>query len=116
VRAALAADAALRLYAEAVVGYCPTALFVAVRDRDGVAVLHSDPEREGQPLATSATFARFLERDPVSQLWALSRDQGILVAELPFSADGVEPFGSVVVAMSTLLLRKQLLGWPPSRG
>lgn len=110
VREGLATDPALRQYAEAVIGYSPTALYVAIKDDAGVAILHSDPGQEGKRLGYVETFDEFAARGALSQLVALGREQRTLAADLPFSADGVRPFGSVVVAVSTLLLRKELLG------
>ncbi len=107
-RAELAADPGLRRFAEAVVGYWPVALYVAIKDESDVAILHSDPAQEGHPMARFETFAEFSKRSTPSQLWALSRGDRILVAEQPLS-DGSKPLGSVVVAFSTLLLTRQVV-------
>lgn len=108
-RRELAEDPALRQYVDSVVGYSSTALYMALKDLDGVAILHSDPRQEGQRMARFETFAEFAERGALTQLWALGRDDQVLIAELPFNADGV-PVGSAVVAVSTLLLKQQLVG------
>jgi len=110
VRQALATDPALREYAEAVIGYSPIVLHVAILDQSGIAILHSDTRKQGRRLARLETFAEFAKRDALGQFWALARGRRALVADLPFSADGVAPFGSVAVAVSTVLLKQQLLG------
>jgi PAS domain S-box-containing protein len=109
IREVLAKDGSLRSYAEAVVGYAPTTLFVAITDRDGVALLHSDPAQQGRQLGPPASLADFAERNFLAQLWSLARGHQVLEAELPFTVDG-QPFGSVRVAVSTLLLKEELSG------
>lgn len=108
-REVLASDASLRSYAEAVVGYAPTTLFVAITDQEGVAILHSDPGQQGRQLASSTSLAEFAERNFLAQLWVLARGHQVLEAKLPFTLDG-QPFGSVRVAVSTLLLKEELSG------
>ena len=111
-RQVLATDASLRSYAEAVVGYAPTTLFVAIADPRGIAILHSDRGQEGRQLPSSASIAEFADRNSLAQLWALwdlSRGHQVLEAKLPFTVDG-QPFGSVHVAVSTLLLKEELAG------
>jgi len=108
----LATDASLRSYAEAVVGYAPTTLFVAITDPEGIAILHSDRGQEGRQLPSSASIAEFADRNSLAQLWVLwnlSRGHQVLEAKLPFTVDG-QPFGSVRVAVSTLLLKEELAG------
>ncbi len=109
-RQALATDPALREYAEAVIGYSPIVLHVAIRDENGIAILHTDARKQGRPIVRLETFAEFSERNALAQFWVLARGRRALVVDLPFSADGVTPFGSVVVAVSTVLLRQKLLG------
>ena len=109
IRTALRSDAALRSEVEAMVGYSPTTLYVAIADELGVAILHSDPRQEGMFLVTAASLPEFASRGPISQLWALSRGHQVLGVELPFLVDG-EPFGSIRVAVSTLFLKEELAG------
>jgi PAS domain S-box-containing protein len=108
-REILATDPSLRAYAEAVIGYSPTTLYLAITDTKNVAILHSDPNREGRPLSPAEPVADFSERNGFSQFWALSRGNRVLEIELPFTVDEV-PFGAVRVAISTLLLKEQLSG------
>ena len=46
-KAVLAADPSLRNFADAIVGYSPTTLYVTITDPHGFAILHSDPSRAG---------------------------------------------------------------------
>jgi sensor histidine kinase regulating citrate/malate metabolism len=108
-REVLSTDPSLRAHAEAVVGYSPTTLYVAITDTDEVAILHSDPTREGKSLSSAEPVSAFLERNGFSQFWALGRGNRVLELELPFTVDE-EPFGAVRVAISTLLLKEQLSG------
>jgi len=108
-RKALASDPSLRNYAEAIVGYSPTTLYVAITDDRGTAILHSDPGREGSQLTSAGSLEEFSARNGFSQLLAMSRGHQALEVELPFIVDD-RPFGSVRVAVSTLLLKEELSG------
>ena len=109
-RSAMAADATLRDSAEAVVGYSPVVLYVAIVDRDGRAIFHSTPELQGTHVAADESLGEFGALDAISLLARLRNGDRTLVATLPFSVDGINPYGSVRVAVSTLLLRGYLLG------
>jgi PAS domain S-box-containing protein len=109
IRTALRSNAALRSEVDAMVGYSPTTLYVAITDALGVAILHSDPRQEGVFVETADSLAEFANRSPLSQLWALGRGHQVLEVELPFLVDG-KPFGSIRVAVSTLFLKEELAG------
>lgn len=108
-KAVLAADPSLRNFADAIVGYSPTTLYVTITDPHGFAILHSDPSREGVRIRGGDSLSEFATRGGFSQLWALGRGNQVLEMELPFSVDE-QPFGAVRVAVSTLLLREELFG------
>ena len=108
-RVLLSSDPSLRAYADAIVGYSPTTLYVAITDKYGEVILHSDPSREGKPLSPAETVSDFSKKNSLGQLMALSRGHRVLEMELPFTVDD-EPFGAVRVAVSTLLLKEQLSG------
>ena len=109
IRTALRSNAALRSDVDAMVGYSPTTLYVAITDELGVAILHSDPRQEGVFLVTADSLSEFANRSPLAQVWALGRAHQVLEVELPFLVDG-EPFGSIRVAVSTLFLKEELAG------
>jgi PAS domain S-box-containing protein len=105
----LSTDASLASYAEGVVGYSPTIMYVAVTDLEERALVHSDPVQRGEILHRAPSLEQFAEEGALSQLVALSRGHQILEVSVPFEVDGA-PFGSVRVAISTLLLREELAG------
>ncbi len=108
-REALAADASIRAFTEAVVGYSPTTLYVAITDTEGVSIVHSDPGQQGMKLSRAESVTDFAARNGFSQLWSLGGEHRALEYELPFAVDD-RPFGVVRVAESTLLLEEQLSG------
>lgn len=105
----LAQDPSLVNYVEGVVGYSSTTLYLAITDRDNVVILHSNPTMKGQILMSAISLEEFAAQGSIAQLWTLSRGHQVLEFRLPFSVDG-EPFGSVRVALSTLLLKEELSG------
>ena len=109
IRGALAVDDALRNYAEGVVGYSATTMYVAVTDRDGFALVHSNPLELGDKLTRAPSLESFVEQNPLAQLWSLRRGHSVLEVAMPFEVDG-EPFGDVRVAISTLFLKEEIWG------
>lgn len=107
-RAALAEDAGLRSYADAIIGYSTTVLYVAITDADGVVIFHSDPELQDTRLPQTLSLREFSERTALGQLWALNRAKGGLSIDLPFGVEDDSPYGSVQVAVSGLLLKGSL--------
>jgi len=87
-----ATDPALRRYADGIVGYSPIVLYVAIRDEEGVAFFHSDPNQEGRRLEAAETLSAFSRRSVLSQLLALSGGNRVLVADIPFGLGGVKSF------------------------
>ena len=109
IRGALASDDALGNYAEGVVGYSATTMYVAVTDRDGFALVHSNPLGLGDKLTRAPSLESFVEQNPLAQLWSLRRGHSVLEVAMPFEVDG-EPFGDVRVAISTLFLKEEIWG------
>jgi signal transduction histidine kinase len=109
IRTAIGSDASLRNYVEAVVGYSPTTLYVAITDNEGFTILHSDPRQEGTHLSPAESLTEFSGRSPLAQVWALGRGHHVLEVRLPFLVDG-RPFGSIRVASSSLFLKEELSG------
>ena len=106
---ALGTDQSLRDYAEGVVGYSSTTLYVAVTDEKGVALLHSNLSLSGKKLAPAESLSSFAALNPFAQLWKLSSENRVLEVAIPFHIDE-EPFGAVRVAVSSVLLREELSG------
>lgn len=109
---ALSQDPSLASYAEGVVGYSPTIMYVAITaitDGKDSTLVHSNPTAKGSPVPPAPSLTEFAEENSLSQLWALARGHQVLEVSVPFEVDG-KPFGSVRVAISTLLLRKEIAG------
>lgn len=105
----LADDASLTNYAEGVVGYSATVMYVAITDEKGTALVHSDPTQKGLPLSSAPSLESFANENPLAQLWSLRSGHRVLEVAIPFDVDGAL-FGSVRVAISTLLLTEELSG------
>lgn len=106
---ALRTDAGLRSQADAVIGYSPVTLYVAIIDRDGTALFHSNPSLQGSRLPPRQSIQAFAEQSVLGVLWSLWREDQTLVVDLPFSINGENQFGSIQVAVSTLLLHRPLI-------
>jgi len=107
-RSSLGSDPALRTLAEAVIGYSPVTLYAAISDLEGTVLFHSDPRQQGRSLPPAASLKRFSEHNGLHQLWMLAWEPTTLAVDVPFSVDGKNPFGTVRVAFSPVLLRKEL--------
>ena len=105
----LAEDPSLTHFAEGVVGYSPTIMYVAITDRSETALVHSNPRERGQKLTPAPSLDDFADENALAQLWALSQGHRVLEVSTPFDVDG-EPFGAVRVAISTLLLKEEIAG------
>ena len=103
------ADQALRTYAQGVVGYSDITLYLAIVDREGVVVFHSEPGLEGERVGDVESLTDFARQSGPAQLWDLMKGDQILAIDLPFSVVERQPFGVVRVAISTLLLKRQIL-------
>jgi PAS domain S-box-containing protein len=106
---ALSTDPSLASYAEGVVGYSPTIMYVVITGAKGLALVHSNPTARGEPVPPAPSLAEFADENPFAQLWALAKGHQVLEVGVPFEVDG-KPFGSVRVAISTLLLREEIAG------
>lgn len=106
---ALTEDPSVRAFADAVVGYSPVTLYVAIVDSRGRSILHSNPEIEGDLVGPAESMDRFAEKGSLSLLWHLARSDRTLVVDQPFSVDERGPFATVRVAVSTILLRRDVL-------
>ncbi len=106
---AISQDPSLASYAEGVVGYSPTIMYVAITSGTDIALVHSSPTARGEPVPPAPSLAEFADENPLAQLWALAKGHQVLEVGVPFEVDG-KPFGSVRVAISTLLLREEIAG------
>ena len=86
-RAALAEDAGLRSYADAIIGYSTTLLYVAITYADDVVLFHSDPELLDARLPETLSLKELSERAALGQLWGLNRAKGGMWIDLPFGVE-----------------------------
>ena len=103
--AALRADGGVRSILESGIGYGPNIVYVAIVDRNGIAVAHSTPANEGQPLPEQEELTSVLTGGPLAQLKAVTTDNNYEIRR-PLLADE-QQFGSIRVGVSTLLIQDE---------
>src|SRR5688572_29966516 len=92
------------LYGESLTG-------ASVIDRAGIVVASSDSALIGRPLPPSEDLEPIVKGGPIRQLQVIySTDGRTLEVRQPLILDD-EPFGSIRVGVSTLLMRSALSGW-----
>ena len=101
-RAALAEDEGLRTILQM------SNMYAAVVDTSGVVITHNDPAQVGKPLATYPSLETLVDAGPVEKLRAIFTPKGrTFEVRLPLDLDNTE-FGTIKVAVSTLLIRSDL--------
>jgi signal transduction histidine kinase len=110
---ALRSDAGVRATLEAAIAYAPNVTYAAIVDRAGVAIVHSTPELEGQPVPDQALLRGLLDAGFVAQLDATYSDRTFEVRERLLTQRGDE-FGAIRIGLSMLLVREEVSGavWP----
>ena len=104
---ALRQDPGLRSILESSL-YSKNVTFAAIVDVRGVAVAHADPAREGEVLPRGGDLAALVARPPFSQLVAIYSGQGQTLEFKEPLRFGDTDFGSILVGVSTLLVRQDL--------
>ena len=105
--AALRADAGLRSILESS-AYSSNVTYAAIVDVGGLAIVHSDTARIGQPLPPYGDLNALLERGPVSQIRAIYADGGRTLEVRQPLLLGTAEFGSIRIGVSTLLIQREL--------
>jgi signal transduction histidine kinase len=105
--AALRADAGLRSILESS-AYSSNVTYAAIVDVTGIAIVHSDTTRIGQPLAPYGDLNVLLDGGPVSQLSAIYTDGGRTLEIRKPLLMGTAEFGSIHIGVSTLLVQRDL--------
>lgn len=83
-------------------------MYAAVVDTSGVAIAHSDSGQVGQPITTYPSLDTLVDAGPVEQLRAIFTPGGLTrEVRLPLVL-GTADFGTIRVAVSTLLIRDDL--------
>jgi hypothetical protein len=104
--AALRADGGVRSILESSIGYSRNVTYAAIVSKDGVAVAHSFPSLEGQPMAEQEDLAPVVSAGPIEQLRAVYSDRTFEVRQPMLAGD--QQFGSIRIGVSTLLVRSEL--------
>jgi signal transduction histidine kinase len=105
--AALRADPGLRAILESSI-YGETVTGAAILDTAGVARASSDPTQEGSPLPPREDLASLINADSLDQLRTIyARDGRTLEVRQPMVL-GDQPFGSIRIGVSTVLMRQEL--------
>src|SRR5262247_2320765 len=88
--------------------YSKNVTFAAIVDTRGLAVAHTDPLLEGQPLPAGGDLTRLVGRPPLSQLLAIYSSEGQnLELREPLLLGDME-IGAIRIGVSTLLIRQDL--------
>jgi signal transduction histidine kinase len=104
---ALRADGGLRSILESSIGYSRNVTYAAIVNKDGIAVAHSFPTLEGQPMAKQEDLA------PLVTARAFEQFRAVLVGDRTFEIRqpilaGDQQFGDIRIGVSTLLVRSEL--------
>lgn len=103
-RAVLAQDAELRALLDASVGYDPSLLYALIADEQGVAIVHTNRRREGEPVPPQP---RFRDASPARSGLTLSSEPQVYEVALPFDVGG-KPFAVIRLGLAVPLIRSQL--------
>jgi hypothetical protein len=103
---ALREDGGVRALLQSAIGYFPGVLYAAFVDTDGVAVAHSFPTREGQPLEPEVDLADIIEL-PVLEQWSAIHDERTYEVRQPLLL-GDTPFGEIRIGVSPVFVRDEL--------
>lgn len=111
-RGALRDDPGIRAMLESSIAYTESVTYAAIVDARGVALAHSSPLLEGRLQQAGVPLRGLLDLGAVGQLRGVYRDATLEIDE-PLSL-GDEPFGSIRVGLSTVLIRDELQKalWP----
>jgi len=103
----LAQDAGLRAIMQ-MTNLSGQAMYAAVVDPSGIALIHSDPAKTGDTIPPNPELSAFVDAGPVEKLRAIFTRGGLIKeVRLPLRTETTE-FGTITVAMSTLLIRSDL--------
>jgi len=102
----LSHDPDLRSLLDATVGYAPWLLYAAVVDNRGVAIVHSDPKREGEIVPPQPSLRSLVSDHPLRRLLGTARSE-IYETALPFNVNG-KPLATIRLGIAMPLLRGRL--------
>ena len=105
--AALRSDPGLRAILESSI-YGESVTEAAILDTQGVVRASSDPALEGKPLPPRADLATLVNGAPLDQLRTIYARDGRTLEVRQQMVLGDEPFGSIRIGVSTVLMRQEL--------
>jgi len=105
--AALRQDGGIRSLLDSAFGYSLNVTYAAITNRDGIAVAHNDPSKEGRPLPPQEDITALLQRNSWTLLRTAYFSDNTYEAQLPLLF-GDQQFGTIRIGISTLLVKSQL--------
>jgi len=105
--ASLRSDPGLRAMLESSI-YGESVTDAAILDREGIVRASSDPAQEGKPLQPRGDLASLVALSPVDQLRVIYSQEGRTMEVRQQMVLGDEPFGSIRIGVSTVLMRQEL--------
>ncbi|HEY3162276.1 MAG TPA: ATP-binding protein [Vicinamibacterales bacterium] len=105
--ALLRSDPGLRAMLEASI-YGESVTGAAILDKQGIVRASSDPAQEGKPLPPRDDLASLVAADSVEQLRVIYSQEGRTLEVRQQMVLGDEPFGSIRIGVSTVLMRQEL--------
>jgi signal transduction histidine kinase len=104
---ALSGDPGLRAILESSI-YGESVTGAAILDTRGVVRASSDPTQEGKPLPAREDLASLVNADSLDQLRTIYARDGRTLEVRQLMALGDQPFGSIRIGVSTVLMRQEL--------
>src|SRR5882672_1813602 len=105
--ASLRSDPGLRAMLESSI-YGESVTDAAILDRQGIVRASSDPAQEGKPLQSRGDLASLVASDAVEQLRVIYSQEGRTMEVRQQMVLGDEPFGSIRIGVSTVLMRQEV--------
>ena len=103
----LGTDRILNNFLESIVGSWPDVYDAAIVDSDGKAILHTNPDLIGKPIAKRPDFQIVEDAQFRRQLQLVYNQPTVYDVRMPLHLNGA-PFGTIRVGVSTVFLRNEL--------
>jgi signal transduction histidine kinase len=105
---ALRTDSGIRSMIESSTAYWPNVTYVAIVNKDGVAVAHNFMSLEGTTLTEQEDFAPLATARPWDQIAAVYSEDRIYEISLPIRDERDMNFGEIRVGLTTTLVRTEI--------
>jgi len=103
---ALRDDPGIRAILESSIAYTESVTYATVVDIYGIAIAHSSPSLEETRQSSGPELASLVDGGTLRQIQGVYRDSTLEVVEPLMLGD--EPFGSIRIGLSTVLIRNEL--------